>query len=284
MTPGMERLGSAAFAASVKPQTPQRPFEVTDANGDVRLLHPQTGEVIATQPKAGKPGATHADPAGSIVTDDQGNSRLVNTRTGEVIKELGKIGRTTQPPSFQFVPTEAGIQAMNPKNPTAPPINTGLQPPPSAATQAGRREAQSGVNAIDDAEQAVKKAPGAFGYVQGKAGASDLGSAILNNPEFSTPADIAARAKVANIGSQILHDRSGANVTISEAPRLKPFIPLPSDSAEVIKVKLAQLRKRMADDGYSFGAKPGSLDKREPTYRLKPGANPKLKSSYEAIP
>ena len=50
------------------------------------------------------------------------------------------------------------------------------------------------------------------------------------------------RAMIADIGSKKLHDRSGANVTISETPRLKPFIPSIGDSPRVIRDKLANLR------------------------------------------
>lgn len=212
----------------------------------------------------------------------EGNS---DSETGESrekaarVKQLGKVGKRTLPQSFQFVPTDQGIQAVNPRNPTGAPINTGMQPPPSAATVQGRREAQSGISALDAAEKAVEANPGAFGLPQGAAGATELGASILNN--FSTPDEITARAVIADIGSKKIHDRSGAAVTISEQPRLKPFIPSASDSPKAIKAKLKQLRARMAEDGYSFGLPAGSLDKPAKRYRLKPGANPDLKSSYE---
>ena len=50
----------------------------------------------------------------------------------------------------------------------------------------------------------------------------------------------------------MVHDRSGAAVTISEYPRLKPFIPSATDSPKQVKVKLAQLRKGIKEitNGY----------------------------------
>lgn len=52
------------------------------------------------------------------------------------------------------------------------------------------------------------------------------------------PSGVDTRAAITDIGSLILHDRSGANVTASESPRLMPFIPQPTDSAETVKKKL----------------------------------------------
>jgi hypothetical protein len=75
----------------------------------------------------------------------------------------------------------------------------------------------------------------AFGY--GGYAAQELGRNY-----FSSPENIAARAAVADIGSGILHDRSGAAVTISEFPRFKPFIPVAGDTADIIKTKLEHLK------------------------------------------
>ena len=57
-----------------------------------------------------------------------------------------------------------------------------------------------------------------------------------------------ARAAVSNIGSQVIHDRSGAAVTISEYPRLKPFIPRVTDEPDIIKKKLNGLRRAIAEE------------------------------------
>lgn len=64
-------------------------------------------------------------------------------------------------------------------------------------------------------------------YVPGEAGAGGVG----------------VRATVANLGSLKIHDRSGAAVTISEMPRLRPFIPnVTLDSPETIKKKLESFK------------------------------------------
>lgn len=60
------------------------------------------------------------------------------------------------------------------------------------------------------------------------------------------PKGINTRADIADIGSLILHDRSGAAVTVSEAPRLMPFIPRITDSDKAAKIKLQRLRDNIA--------------------------------------
>lgn len=56
---------------------------------------------------------------------------------------------------------------------------------------------------------------------------------------------IPTRAAVANIGSQIIHDRSGAAVTMAETPRLKPFIPSANDTPQAAKTKLQGLLRQI---------------------------------------
>lgn len=66
-----------------------------------------------------------------------------------------------------------------------------------------------------------------------------LPDVILNRAD---PSGVAARAEIGDIGSMIIHDRSGAAVTAAESPRLKPFIPLITDDAETLKKKLNRLK------------------------------------------
>ena len=62
------------------------------------------------------------------------------------------------------------------------------------------------------------------------------------------PKGTVTRAAIADIGSMIMHDRSGAAVTASESPRLKPFIPLITDSVDTAKKKLERLRQIQLDE------------------------------------
>lgn len=62
------------------------------------------------------------------------------------------------------------------------------------------------------------------------------------------PAGVNARADIADIGSLVIHDRSGAAVTISEAPRLRPFIPQVTDTPDTVRRKLTRLRALLAEE------------------------------------
>jgi hypothetical protein len=70
---------------------------------------------------------------------------------------------------------------------------------------------------------------------------------ILNRID---PKGTDARAQAADIGSLIIHDRSGAAVTASEVPRLMPFIPNATDDNVTIIKKLKRLREmaKLEDD------------------------------------
>jgi hypothetical protein len=98
-------------------------------------------------------------------------------------------------------------------------------------------EGKQGLSNIDEAIAALEADPGAVGFTNGIPGAQTV------KQLWATPQDIATRAKVANIGSLVLHDRSGAAVSASEFPRLAPFIPSPSDSKKTAVEKLRQMKQ-----------------------------------------
>jgi len=57
------------------------------------------------------------------------------------------------------------------------------------------------------------------------------------------PAGVDTRAAIADLGSLVIHDRSGAAVTAAEFPRLAPFIPTEKDDPATARKKLAQFVK-----------------------------------------
>jgi LysM repeat protein len=59
---------------------------------------------------------------------------------------------------------------------------------------------------------------------------------------------VATRAAVADIGSQIILNRSGAAVTLQEFERSRPFIPKPTDAPDVVKTKIAYLKKIVQEE------------------------------------
>jgi len=106
----------------------------------------------------------------------------------------------------------------------------------SAAAEKARHESAMGVASIDDAIKELDnpKAKNAMGA------RNILPDAVR---QYTDPNGVVARATVANIGSLKLHDRSGAAITASEFPRLKPFIPSMTDKVEAVKNKLGKMRE-----------------------------------------
>lgn len=130
-----------------------------------------------------------------------------------------------------------GMGFITPSGVTQVP-GTGTKPEKEAAT-IRQSLAQNAVtlNKIDRAIDMVDQQPGAFGLK------NMLGDSVRQR---TNPEGVDARALVADIGSQKLHDRSGAAVTVSEAPRLTPFVPNVNDNAETIKKKLGLFRTEYA--------------------------------------
>lgn len=101
------------------------------------------------------------------------------------------------------------------------------------------------VSKIDRALELLQSNPDATGIIGGLVSSSGA-------DRFADSKNIAARAGVADVGSQVIHDRSGAAVTISEMPRLKPFVPTVYDTKETASVKLQQLRSAIAQENEGF--------------------------------
>jgi len=92
------------------------------------------------------------------------------------------------------------------------------------------------------AEQALALIEGKrVGDVQGDPNATGVKGytpdAILQRTD---PNGVPTRAAIGDLGSLIIHDRSGAAVTAAEFPRLRPFIPVVTDAPETVKKKLSR--------------------------------------------
>lgn len=90
------------------------------------------------------------------------------------------------------------------------------------------------LNKIDSALNALKQNPDAVGLK------GYMPNVLLNRND---PEGTLARAAIADIGSLVLHDRSGASVTASESPRLLPFIPLATDDNQTAEKKLKRFKE-----------------------------------------
>lgn len=79
-----------------------------------------------------------------------------------------------------------------------------------------------------------------------------LPNQVLNRVDST---GVNTRAAIADLGSLVIHDRSGAAVTAAEFPRLAPFIPGATDDAATVKKKLELFTKNyqaIVDDASEF--------------------------------
>lgn len=72
-----------------------------------------------------------------------------------------------------------------------------------------------------------------------------LPNQVLNRID---PQGVDARAALADLGSLVIHERSGAAVTAAEFPRLAPFIPTEKDDADTVKKKLQRFVQVYRDE------------------------------------
>ena len=111
----------------------------------------------------------------------------------------------------------------------------------SAATAVKVAENRAQMRTIEAALAEIDKYPGAIGPKRGIGKLPGLGGIADMVNQNVDPAGVDARLNIANVGSLLIHDRSGAAVSISEFPRLAPFVPDISDTPEAAKKKLRAL-------------------------------------------
>lgn len=76
-----------------------------------------------------------------------------------------------------------------------------------------------------------------------------LPNQLLNRVD---PQGVDARAAIADLGSLVIHDRSGAAVTAAEFPRLAPFIPTEKDDNATVKKKLQRFVQVYKEENAAF--------------------------------
>jgi hypothetical protein len=197
-------------------------------------------------------------------------------------KMMALIERRVAPPAANVVMTDAGPVVANPNASATPltlggvPIGKQPKPVPENVLKAMLTNSTS-ERQVDTALQLLggKTVDGlqgdasAIGPIQGR-----IPDTILQK---SNPNGVVTRAAIADIGSMIIHDRSGAAVTIAEMPRLIPFIPQITDTPEAAKAKLTRMKAELTNIGNEFRAVHESAGYTMPT-GLQPNAkvaNPK---------
>jgi len=141
-----------------------------------------------------------------------------------------------------------------------------LKPLPAAQSK-GWVENAAAIKDVDAAIQAVEENPRAFGAK------NYLPNAIISRTD---PKGVTARARLANIGSLRVHDRSGAAVTAAETPRLMPFIPKVDDDAPTAAKKLREFKRvyeLMQDEIVNYADTQGYKSPRRATADAAPPAD-----------
>lgn len=152
------------------------------------------------------------------------------------------------PPQQQVVQTEDGPMILSPGSTSAVPITGpgGEQVKPKSTS---RPLPAFAINNMLENSQNLRKAERALALISGEKVGDAVGDASATGwkgyvPDVVLqkidPAGVSTRAAVADLGSMIIHDRSGAAVTASETPRLMPFIPGVTDDAASAEKKLKQ--------------------------------------------
>lgn len=160
--------------------------------------------------------------------------------------------RAPAQPSFSHIQLADGsIGAFDQR--TGRVVPTGQKGKPPASEQATRSippqivqgvlQNQKQTRVLDDAIAKLEANPNAVGWK------TILPDAALNRLPINAGAGgVDARAGIADVGSLEIRDRSGANVTVGEFPRLRPFIPSALDNAETTLKKLKRMRAIIEDE------------------------------------
>jgi hypothetical protein len=172
---------------------------------------------------------------------------LVDARTRE------RLAYDQAQPKGQVVPTEQGLMLADPRAATAQPMlgpdGQPLERPLKAIPPSANTGILENANNLRRAEQALALVEGktvntAKGSTTATGFKGYLPGAILNRTD---PTGVETRAAIADLGSLIIHERSGAAVTASESPRLVPFIPQVTDDHATVVKKLRRFTEIYRD-------------------------------------
>lgn len=160
--------------------------------------------------------------------------------------------------------TGQGLALINPQTGAVSFVNGPNGQPLTKAAPPAKALPTSAANGLLTNVQNLKRAETALALVNGQTVGTSVGdpnatgwkglapNMILNRLD---PAGVDTRAMIADLGSLVIHDRSGAAVTAAEFPRLAPFIPTAYDDPETARKKLerfVQVYRETLDDQATF--------------------------------
>jgi hypothetical protein len=178
----------------------------------------------------------------------------------QVSRERLELERNTP----QYMPSEDGGYIALPRRPgpgpiigqavagpDGQPIQRPLKPIPANANTAILANAQN-LKRAQDALTLVQG--GTVGSAQGDSSATGWKGYAPNTAlNIADPSGVDTRAAIADLGSMVIHDRSGAAVTAAEFPRLAPFIPRATDDAATVQKKLQRFVEVYQQEAQALG-------------------------------
>ena len=175
---------------------------------------------------------------------DPKNSRTFNRDTGEFTDP--KQGTQTAGP-YEERNERGGVSIYENGKFLRWKVNPPNEPSDRVAAATVNRVAENRkqLTTIDRAIQAITAYPEAVGASRALGTVPFMGGVADFVNQRVDPQGVEARALLSNIGSLIIHDRSGAAVSVSEFPRLSPFIPAVGDTPEAALRKLALLKQEV---------------------------------------
>jgi hypothetical protein len=143
-----------------------------------------------------------------------------------------------------------------------------------AGVQQAMANNRAQVSRIDQVIQAIQARP------------QSLGARYALLPEMvsqrTDPEGVSVRAMLADIGSMVILQRSGAAVAVQEMERLKPFIPAASDTPEAAIIKLRQLQQGIQQVLDETGGTVAQVDGQPSTPPAQTGVGP-LRTGYQPM-
>jgi hypothetical protein len=185
------------------------------------------------QQTAAQASADRAEKVRLFLADQQARAQAAalegqNRRADATLAETARHNRASEGTAATMAAT-AAERAAHPG---------GNRPLPAAVTQ-GIVTNNVALQQIDNAIQQIRDHPGAMGM------SNALGGSFLKDQFSPDPANIAARATVANLSSMQIHNRTGAAMSKTEWERLRPFLPTDVDNPTTAITKLQGLRRQV---------------------------------------
>jgi hypothetical protein len=204
--------------------------DLEDPSEGVYQKDPRTGEIKQVRAPQKSDAVTPYQQQQLALQRDQ----LEFQKSGGVSAEKPPAGfRRTADGNLEFIPG-------GPADPKTATSQRNLRPIPASAAK-GIIENRANLKKIDSAIVAAQQNPDAFGLHN-----TLVPDFILQRKEGKGyKGGVDARAKSADIGSLLIHDRSGTAVTAAEFPRLKPFVPQAGDDPDVVVTKLQNLKANL---------------------------------------